>query len=55
RAYAGLGLGLYIVRSIVEALGGSIRVESTVGSGTIFTVDLPRAGPPPSSGKEGES
>ncbi|HVK65166.1 MAG TPA: GAF domain-containing sensor histidine kinase, partial [Polyangium sp.] len=47
RAYAGLGLGLYIVRSIVEALGGSIRVESTVGSGTIFTVDLPRAGPPP--------
>jgi len=55
RAYAGLGLGLYIVRSIVEALGGSIRVESTLGSGTIFTVDLPPAGPPRSSGKEGES
>ncbi|MDC0742540.1 sensor histidine kinase [Polyangium mundeleinium] len=54
RAYAGLGLGLYIVRSIVEALGGSIRVESTVGSGTVFTVDLPRAGPPRASGKEGE-
>ncbi|MDI3290155.1 MASE1 domain-containing protein [Polyangium sp. 15x6] len=55
RAYAGLGLGLYIVRSIVEALGGSIRVESTVGSGTMFTVELPRAGPPRSAGKEGES
>ncbi|MDI1475319.1 MASE1 domain-containing protein [Polyangium sp. y55x31] len=54
RAYAGLGLGLYIVRSIVEALGGSIRVESTVGSGTMFTVELPRAGPPRSDGKEGE-
>ncbi|MDI1435396.1 MASE1 domain-containing protein [Polyangium sorediatum] len=54
RAYAGLGLGLYIVRSIVEALGGSIRVESTVGSGTMFTVDLPPAGPPHAAGKEGE-
>ncbi|MDC3958888.1 sensor histidine kinase [Polyangium jinanense] len=55
RAYAGLGLGLYIVRSIVEALGGSIRVESTLGSGTMFTVELPRAGPPRSAGKEGEN
>ncbi|MDI1445586.1 MASE1 domain-containing protein [Polyangium sp. 6x1] len=54
RAYKGLGLGLYIVRSIVEALGGSIRVESTLGSGTMFTVELPRAGPPRASENEGE-
>jgi signal transduction histidine kinase len=45
RSYGGLGLGLYIVRGIVEALGGSIRVESVLGEGTIFTVDLPCAGP----------
>jgi PAS domain S-box-containing protein len=43
---AGMGLGLYITRGIVEALGGTIRVESRLGEGSTFTVDLPRAGPP---------
>lgn len=47
RTYGGLGLGLYIVRSIVEALGGSIRAESVLGSGSTFTVELPCAGPSP--------
>lgn len=46
RAYSGLGLGLYIVRTIVEAHGGSVRAESTLGSGSTFTVELPRASPP---------
>jgi PAS domain S-box-containing protein len=42
RHYGGLGLGLYITRQIVEALGGTIRVESRPGEGALFTVELPR-------------
>ncbi|WP_306533859.1 XrtA/PEP-CTERM system histidine kinase PrsK [Geobacter sp.] len=37
----GLGIGLYQCRQIVEAHGGRIDVESTVGMGTVFTVWLP--------------
>ncbi|HEX2569307.1 MAG TPA: PAS domain-containing protein [Polyangia bacterium] len=40
----GLGLGLYIVREIVLAHGGTIHVESTAEAGTTFTVRLPRHG-----------
>ncbi len=40
----GLGLGLYIVRKLVEAHGGSIAAESRVGEGSTFTFTLP-AGP----------
>jgi signal transduction histidine kinase len=43
--YGGLGLGLYIVREIVTALGGSVRAESQLGKGSLFTVELPCAGP----------
>jgi CheY-like chemotaxis protein/anti-sigma regulatory factor (Ser/Thr protein kinase) len=37
----GLGLGLWIVRQIVEAHDGTIRVESQAGAGATFTVELP--------------
>jgi signal transduction histidine kinase len=37
----GLGLGLYIVRSIVEQLGGAVLVDSRPGEGATFIVNLP--------------
>ena len=37
----GTGLGLPIVKSLIEQMGGTIQVESTQGVGTKFTVDLP--------------
>jgi signal transduction histidine kinase len=40
RHYGGLGVGLYITRSIVEAHGGAIRVSSTLGQGATFVVEL---------------
>jgi signal transduction histidine kinase len=39
----GLGLGLWIAREVVEAHGGTISVESEVGRGSTFTVELPYA------------
>ncbi len=45
RHYGGFGLGLWITRQVVEALGGSIEVDSRPGEGATFTVRLPVAGP----------
>ncbi|WP_437717646.1 PAS domain S-box protein [Sorangium sp. So ce448] len=43
RHYSGFGLGLWIVREAAEAMGGAVRVESRLGEGARFTVELPRA------------
>ena len=41
KSYGGLGLGLYIVRQIIEAHGGSISIESSLNQGSTFMVSLP--------------
>ncbi len=41
RQFGGSGLGLTISRHLTELMGGSIQVESTVGRGSVFTVQVP--------------
>lgn len=49
----GTGLGLPIVKSVVEHHGGEIAVESKVGSGTLFRVTLPIGGAPETASQDG--
>lgn len=44
RHYGGFGLGLWIVRQILAAMGGEISVESQPGTGAVFKVALPSRG-----------
>ena len=44
----GAGLGLSLVREMLNALGGSIELESTLGVGSTFRISVPRAAPPAS-------
>jgi signal transduction histidine kinase len=42
RHYGGFGLGLWISRRTVEAMGGTLTLASTPGQGATFVVELPR-------------
>ncbi len=42
RHYGGLGLGLWVVRQIVESMGGTVFVTSELGKGSTFVVEWPR-------------
>ncbi|HEV2290723.1 MAG TPA: ATP-binding protein, partial [Gemmatimonadales bacterium] len=42
RTHEGSGIGLALVRELVELHGGAVRVEGVVGKGTTFTVEIPK-------------
>ena len=55
RKTKGIGLGLSVTKRIVEAHRGVIAVQSELGEGTTFTVDLPAFGTPPGHAEAGEA
>jgi signal transduction histidine kinase len=51
REFGGVGLGLYIVRQLVEAQGGTVAAANREGGGAVVTFRLPRAVPRPGHGE----
>ncbi len=47
KKFQGLGVGLFIVKQIIEAHGGKINVKSKLGKGSEFTIELPINTPKP--------
>ncbi len=45
RPHEGVGLGLAISRDLARGMGGDLTVESVVGTGSVFTISVPRAQP----------
>jgi signal transduction histidine kinase/DNA-binding response OmpR family regulator len=55
RTYGGTGLGLALVRQFAEMLGGSVRVDSEPGKGSVFTLTLPLVHRPPEIGDDDDA